>query len=325
MELTILIAKILIIVLSILLGGFYSGSETGMYRIAPIRLKLSPARKSRKNKVLERLLVDRQEMIFITLSGTNLSNYIATNILMSIFLFTLESKSRAELYTTAVLTPTLFIFSEVLPKNIYFANPYYFMPKSSKLLLISKYLFTYTGIIPSLNFLTKVVETLTGLSKTTQNLATTAQKHQVLEIVRQTHDEGFLGKIQADFIDSFLSISRLPCSQIATSISKFICVNVNSSRADLLKKMANSSEAVWLVYKGSRREIVGWVDLMQVANSETDFSGLKKCVNEFKTVRQSDAVIDVLDILTQHKIVLVTKPSGKAISVIKFDDLLGLI
>lgn len=299
--------EFILVFLCIVASGFFAGAETGIYRLSPLRLKLGRKLKPKRYAILERLLHDKQSMIFTTLSGTNLSHYIATSIVTGLLMTIAGSEHLAEAYATAILTPILFIFGEVLPKNIYFNCPDRTMPPSAWLLMISKKIFTACGIIPALKFLTALAEKITGLSRTTEKLITTARKHEILEIIRQTHEEGILGRVPAALIDRFVSVSKVPAGSAAIPISKVNLVNIKTSYNELLEKLKTCDEQYWLVYDDFK--IAGYIDIYQTLNCGRDFSNLNEFVKPVLEISEQKSMAEALDIITSEKIILVIRKS----------------
>jgi CBS domain containing-hemolysin-like protein len=217
------------------------------------------------------------------------------------------SEHLAEVYTTAILTPVLFIFGEVLPKNIYFSIPDKAMPPSAWLSMASKKIFTACGIIPLLKLLTLLAEKIAGLSRTTEKLITTARKLEILEIIRQTHEEGILGRVPAALIDRFVSVSQIQTGSAATPISKVNLVNIKTSHSQLIEKLKTCDEQYWLVYNDFK--IVGYIDIYQTLNCGRDFSELTDFIKPLLEISEQKSMAEALDMITSEKIILVTRKS----------------
>jgi putative hemolysin len=114
----LLIFQILICVLMVILGGFFAGSETGIYRLSRFRLRLGMGKKHYSYTLLGKMMDDSGGLVFSMLIGNNLVHYIVTSIVTVMFLDLSISEHAAQLYATVLMAPVLFIFSEVIPKNI---------------------------------------------------------------------------------------------------------------------------------------------------------------------------------------------------------------
>ena len=134
----IVFIMLLVFVAAVFFSGVFSGSETGLYCVSPIRLKVGAARGDRRARRLERLLRNNQAALSLTLVGTNLSNYVATACFAFLISTQLDfSEREAEVYTTLIVALTIFIFGEVVPKNLFQAHPDRLMSTFSPLLRVA--------------------------------------------------------------------------------------------------------------------------------------------------------------------------------------------
>src|SRR5512140_3180200 len=107
------------------LSALFSGAETGLYCVNRLRLRVAAHEKHRQAGRLQKLLIDQAGLLSTTLIGTNLANYLAPVGLTTVFLSLLrghpevDRERLAELYTTLILTPLVFIFGEAVPKNLF--------------------------------------------------------------------------------------------------------------------------------------------------------------------------------------------------------------
>ena len=121
--------EIIVIIFSFLFSGLFSGMETGSYSINRIKLK--------KRKVLERNIQARRlnelisspyKFIFMVLIGNNIAIYILSNQVTNIYIQKGFNSSQiifgfipwnADIIATLTLIFPVFLFAEILPKNIF--------------------------------------------------------------------------------------------------------------------------------------------------------------------------------------------------------------
>ena len=108
------------LLLCVLLSALFSGSETGMYCVNRLKLRLRSDRGRIRAVRLQGLFENEQRALAVILIGTNLANYLTT-IMMAMLLGRQMGLSdrQVEFYTTLMVTPLLFVFGEVLPKNLF--------------------------------------------------------------------------------------------------------------------------------------------------------------------------------------------------------------
>ncbi len=139
-----LIAGILI---AIVFAGFFSGIETAAYSVNTISLHASSNAGDNNATLALNMLKNMPRMITTMLIGTNLSVFVATNLLTNYL--TIYSVKNTELITTLILTPFCLIFAESLPKRIAFGRPNRSLIISAKLVLLCEYIFYPIAIVLS--------------------------------------------------------------------------------------------------------------------------------------------------------------------------------
>ncbi len=236
------ILLIVVIVFFIILAGLFAGSETGMYRLSRLRLRLGIEKKKLSFVVLGRCLHDSNGLLLSMLIGTNLAHYLATSFITYIFftyvfLRKAGAEHDAELFATLLTAPTLFVFSELVPKNIFFYRSDLLMPYLSPLLYIFHKALSWCGIIPLLKFISSLLMRLSGLASSSKTVITTTQRHQVQAILQDTHEEGILSPVQTDIINRLVGISNISIRSVMIAINKVQTVDVNSDNATLLNKL----------------------------------------------------------------------------------------
>lgn len=113
----LLFSQIIICVVLVAVGAFVSGSETGIYRMSRVKLRLGVEQNKPLFTLLGKTMHDSTALVFSMLIANNLVHYLVTSFVTVILLSSLANPHTAELYTTVILAPVLFVFSEVIPKK----------------------------------------------------------------------------------------------------------------------------------------------------------------------------------------------------------------
>ncbi|MCB9891237.1 MAG: DUF21 domain-containing protein [Planctomycetes bacterium] len=106
------------LVTMIVASAFFSGAETGFYVVDRFRLEVLAAQRRRRALRVARLLEDQDVLLVTCLVGTNLANQLVTIFFQEI----VPAGAPVELLAGLVLTPLLFFFGEVFPKDLYRAH-----------------------------------------------------------------------------------------------------------------------------------------------------------------------------------------------------------
>jgi putative hemolysin len=307
---------IFVIAFFIILAGLFAGSETGMYRLSRLRLRLGIEKKKLSFIMLGRCLHDSSGLLLSMLIGTNLAHYLATSFITYIFftyvfLRKAGAEHNAELFATLFTAPTLFVFSELIPKNLFFYRSDLLMPYLSPLLYTFHKALSWCGIIPLLKFISSLLMKLSGLASSSKTVITSTQRHQVQAILQDTHEEGILSPVQTDIINRLVGISHISIRSVMIDINKVQTVNVNSDNAALLNKLEKCAFSRLPVIEEPSGNIIGFVNIYETLNSSEQFTNLHNFIRPILKVNANTTVTDAINIMQKEhlKIVLVTKMS----------------
>jgi len=129
--------------LSVISAGLFAGAETGIYQLSRLRLRLGIEKKQLSFVILGKSLRDSPALLLSMLIGTNLAHYLATSIVTYMLLTKVAAEHTAEVFATLLTAPVLFVFSELLPKNIFFYRADFLMPCIAPVLFAFHKLFSW--------------------------------------------------------------------------------------------------------------------------------------------------------------------------------------
>lgn len=307
------LALILLVFLMVILAGLFSGSETGVYRLSRLRLRLAVERRKWPAILLGRVMGDSSGLLFSLLVGTSLSYYLATSAITSIFLDTVESEHVAELYATLLTAPLLFICSELIPKNIFLHRADVLTSFVAPLLYVSHKVFTWCGGVPLLKLTSSLFARLIGSPASSRTAITSSQSHQVKALLRDTQEEGLLSTVQTEMIDRIVTIPGLRLSDVMVPLDRARSIRIQSDRAALLDELKRHALTRLLVWRDTPTDIAGFINLYEVLGTDDQFESLEKFLKPIRSLDAGTSVIDTIDFMrrAQSKIVLVTRHRGK--------------
>ncbi|MBN2456009.1 MAG: DUF21 domain-containing protein [Sedimentisphaerales bacterium] len=300
--------NILWFVLLISLAGFYSGSETGMYQLSRLRLRLGVEKKKWSYRLLGKCLSDSPGMLLSLLLGTNLANYFATSIITYIFLQTVDSEYTAQILTTALAAPLLFVFSELIPKNIFFYRADSLMPYVAPLIYTSDKLFKICGIAPLLKLISGLFGRLVGLSHSSKTALSSAQSRQAKGIFHETREEGVLSAVQNDMIGRILGIPGIHVWSVMIPINKVKTIDIGSDRKALMQSLHEHDYTRWPV-TDKVGDIIGYINIYDVLGSSEEFAGLQQFIKPIRELDAGTSVTEAIGIMQREnlRIMIVTR------------------
>jgi len=308
----ILIFQIIVIILLIAAGALLSGSETGVYRLSRFRLRLGIEQKQPLFTMLGRLMDDSHGLVFSLLIGNNLTHCLITWMVTLMFIAGHVSDRAAQLYATILVAPVLFIFSEVIPKNVYYYRSDILMPRFAGLLWFFHKLFTWSGAVALLKLLSRALTRLAGLTGNTPVTITTAGAGYIKQIINQSRDEGILSPMQNDIMNRLVNITNITVGSVMTVIADVQMVDVNTDRQALLAKLQQTPYTHLPVYQHSRDNIIGFINIYEPLCLDRRFLDLSDFVKPIGRLGTITPVIDAINRMRSgnYDIALVVRGPG---------------
>ena len=189
--------------LGVYLSAFFSGSETAYYRLSPIRVMVEAEGGDKPSRRLLTFLRDPAGFVATVLIGNNVANYLVTVASgMTLSLLFANPGDLAEVLLTLCVTPVVFLFGELVPKN---TN--YLMPLRSlrgKVNLFRAFYYAFFVMSWPLVQLTRLLERLTGGNDA--DVKTVLGRPQIGDLVAQGQSGGVLTDAQAAMTSRLLSV-----------------------------------------------------------------------------------------------------------------------
>ena len=198
-------------VVGVRLSAFFSGSETGFYRVSFLRLSIDAHTGDSVAKRLLWFVQNPEFFVATTLVGNNIANYLTT---IAIGLGTeafIDSPSIVvEVGATLLFAPVIFVFGELMPKNLYFRAPIRLLRNNSRLFKLC-----YRSFLPASIPLVWIARLLEKLSSATSNRADfLLGRHRLIQVLSKGHEHGILTNQQGILVHGLLHDATRPISEI---------------------------------------------------------------------------------------------------------------
>lgn len=302
------IVLVLAVGLAVVLAGLFAGAETGMYQLSRLRLRLGIERRKLAFVMLGKSLHDSAGVLISMLVGNNLAHYVTVSIITYLLWSKLQDEQVAELAATFIAAPTLFVFAELIPKNIFFYRADALMPYFAPVLFAFHKLCCWCGVVRLLKFVCGSFGRLTGTAAAPKMLIPGVPRHHIRTILHDVREEGILSSVQADIISRLARVPNITVRTVMTPMSRVEMVGVNCDGSALLDKLKICGFTRLPVYEGQRTNIVGFVDIYEALSVTEEFSDVRNFMKPIRGLGANTAVIDAINIMQaeSHKIVLVT-------------------
>ncbi len=248
---------IFLFVLGVFLSAFFSGSETGFYRVTRVRLVLDGLGGDWLSRFL--LFLTNHPALFVatTLIGNNVANYMVS---LSIVLFTQQTfpgNSTAEMALPLVMAPFLFVYGELLPKYFFYRAPNFLLRRTSWLFFVFTVLFAPCSAL--LWVLGRALQTLLGESPETVRLA--LARTELEDFLEEGGEFGILNKAQRRVAQGVFGVANRRVTSISTPLSRVWTARIGSKVNSLIRVAKRKQISVIPIVEtqGKRTVPIGYV------------------------------------------------------------------
>lgn len=274
LDLGFTIAAILIL---LILSAFFSGSETGLTAVSRARLNELERRGSKRATMVLNLTSMRERLIGALLLGNNVVN-ISASALATVALVRIFGDGGA-LIASAVMTITVLIFSEVLPKTYAIAYPDRVALAAAP--VIRMLVAVFGPVVMTVEYIVKSVLRLFGVD--IDNAQNVLSAHDELRgAIDLHHKEGAVVKKDRDMLGGILDLQDLEVSDIMVHRTRMTSIDSSESMEDIITRVLKSGHTRIPVWKDNPDNIIG------VLHAKNLFAALQKHGGDGRKIELED-------------------------------------
>ena len=143
-----ILVAVAFVIAGLVLSALYSGSETGLYTINRVRLDVRAAAGERRARWLQALRARPNRMLAVLLVGNNVANYLGSYGLAWLLEGAGLNAWEGIAVNAGLLIPLLFVFGEILPKDLFRTHTDRWTYAITGFLRVSAFVFRWTGLVP---------------------------------------------------------------------------------------------------------------------------------------------------------------------------------
>lgn len=282
-----MIALILLLLVGILLSAFFSGSETGFYRVSRVRLVLDGLDGDRVSQRLLWLTNHPALFVATTLVGNNVANYLTSlaMVLMAQRVFVAQTLW-IELLTPILLAPVLFVFGESLPKRLFLDAPNKLLRRAGSSFIFFAFIFAPLSAL--LWALSRAIQKTLGRSPERVQLA--LARTELEELLTESQDAGILKPAQHELAMTLFKFANVSVTRYAIPPNRIVSIKENSKKSDVLK-LARQKRISNLIVVDDSGKPIGYVRVIDLYLEKS------KTVRRFKEPLMVDPKTALLDSL----------------------------
>ncbi len=182
--------------------GLFAGLETGIYTLNRVRLAVRAARGHAAAVRLRREVEHPNRTLSVLLVGTNAASYAASFCLAEIFHSVGLSDWTLVLLEAVVLAPLLFVFAEILPKDLFRTHTDHWTYALSPVLVGTRWALTACGLLPLVGAAGAVAGRLLG----TEPQGAVPARQAISRLIKEGVDLGVLSESQTTLADRALAL-----------------------------------------------------------------------------------------------------------------------
>ena len=202
MTMTMWIVMSLFVLVGVVGSALYSGAETGLYTLSRVRLDVRASENDRRALSLKRLVDHPAMMLAVLLLANNICNYLSSYGIAGILDGSGFTPGESVLINAAILVPLLFVFGEVLPKDLFRVNTDRWSYACAGALEGTRRLLSWTGLAP----LVAAVGRRIGQSES----SVVPARQRMANLLREGMTIGVLSESQTALVDRALLLRDRP-------------------------------------------------------------------------------------------------------------------
>jgi len=246
----------------VFLSAFFSGSETGFYRATRVRLLLDALGGDLVARGLLWLTNHPSLFIATTLVGNNLANYVTSlAIVMGTQAVAGGSGHAMELVVPLMLAPVLFVYGELLPKNLFLQAPNRLLRKGGPLFFGFLVLFFPVSVL--LWGLSRILARFVGESP--EEVQLTLARRELQRVLEEGHEVGILHRAQRSLAQGIFAAANRPIIKYATSLRDVPRARSGMTKEEILRLARRYRIPAVAVEKADPdRELIGYVRVIDL-------------------------------------------------------------
>lgn len=307
---------IVLLLIGAFLSAFFSGSETGFYRASRVRVVIDGLDGDRVSQYLLKLINNPTLFVATTLIGNNFANYL-TSLAIVLLTKSATTSSAAEMLAPILVSPLLFVYGELLPKNLFYQAPNFLLRLAAPMFLIFTCIFAPVAAV--LWGMGRLLERFLGESP--ERVRLKLARKEVQQVMDDGLEAGILHPTQRHLGQSFFLVASKRVLEFCTPASRFQSLKVSATREQALKFARAKKIADIALFDGTRNNLVGYVRTVELLVCEN--KPLKELMREFKEVNSTELFGEtILEMQAQRDTIRkVVGPRGNVVGLLSMDQL----
>jgi CBS domain containing-hemolysin-like protein len=231
-ELWQLLGALVLLLIGLRLSAFFSGSETGFYRISFLRLIIESNAGDRTARRILWFARNPGYFVATVLVGNNVANYITTLAIgLGVTALLHSEHAWVEVASTVLFSPVVFVAGELVPKNLYYLAPMHWLRRDIRWFIMFYRLFLVVSF--PLIWISKLFERF-GEPGAMQRESVLGRQR-LLHLLARGRQEGLLTDVQGRLVNGLLQTTEQPVKFSMTPADRVFGINDGATRDEAIE------------------------------------------------------------------------------------------
>ena len=317
MDAQVEILELLLLLLCLLLSGFFSGSEAVLMSIGIDRAKQLYGEGGRQGKALSFMVTKPNELLATILIGNNVVNIWAASLTTTIAVRFFANDAIG--ISVGIVTIAILIFGEVIPKS--FARSHAEKFAIPVIRTLQGFYCLFYPVVKVLVFIIK--RALGDNAELTGRLVT---KNDLEYMVNKAEKEKSIDSKQLDLISSVLDFPTIKIKDIMISRNRVKYIKIGSNFKQIAKKIFQDTHSRYPVCEDELENTKGFLhvkDLALLSDEEKEKFNIEKHLKEPFFVYEHMKIQSVFDHMNKKKVhlALVKDENGLVVGIVTLEDI----
>lgn len=280
---------------SLMLSFISSGMETALYRVSHVRMRIRSDQGDSCARLVLRVREKLDAMVTTILINNNIAAYAGT------FFLTLQLTSwsvpHSELITTAIITPTFFVFTESLPKQLAYNNADAFALALVRFFSLCRRVFA--PVVWLLNSCSAVLRRLLGTNSDAS--LSQSQRALLLEHFNAGVAENVLSEEQNRMAVRIMQLEGISAGDSMVPLRKLTLLPTTATRARAMAEMSRRRVRIALLIDSVGRPASGVITMTALLmNPGKPDDPAETAAEHLERIRSAAAISEVLNLFRKR-------------------------
>ena len=311
----VLSTDIILLVVLLLLSGFFSGAEIALISLSKLKSRQLVEKNRFGANYVKKLKDDTQRMLATILIGNNVVNVAASAIATTVAINMFENNAIG--IVTGVMTFLILVFGELTPKSIAAQhNEFFSQIVAAPIWYLSIILFPIVAI------LNKIIGAF-GIKPRASRIT----EEEIISMVKAAEEEGSIKEMEKEMIHSIFEFDDIGVEEILTPRADMVIIDSTSTIEEAMKLILKKNVSRMPVYEENRDNIIGIIyvkDLIPYMDGKKKSANISKVMKKPFFVPETKKISSLLKQFQKRKkhLALVVDEHGSITGLVTLEDVL---